>query len=83
MSTNRVSLSHSYLVFLAHLNPPKNSKVWKEITIEVLEALKHEVGLEKLKNDYSKVLSLERVDSLFGAELLEYISPQGIIVFQK
>jgi ubiquinone/menaquinone biosynthesis C-methylase UbiE len=65
------------------LNPSSNIKVWREITIEILEALRHESGLEKLRIDYSKIIPLDMIDSLLGSELLEHISPQGIIICQK
>lgn len=65
------------------VSPPSNSNIWKEITIEVMEALRHEAGLEKLRIDYSKVLSLDSINGVIGSELLGRIPPQGIIVFQK
>ena len=65
------------------LNPSNNMKVWKEITIEVMEALRHESGLEKLRIDYTKVVPLDTFDGLIGSELLGLIPPQGIIVLQK
>lgn len=64
--------------------PERGLKVWQAITIEIIEALKKEAGLEgRLELDYSRVAFLESFDETIGNDLLRLISPQEIVVFRK
>ena len=65
------------------LNPALKAKVWKGAMIDTLEELRQAAALHDLKIDYSQIKYLDLVDDLIGHELLEHISPQGVIILSK
>jgi len=71
------------ILSLWDINPSNDQNVWKVMTIEVIEGLKREVGLNKLNPNYSDINFLDIIDNLLGRKLLSLIPPQGIVLFQK
>ena len=63
--------------------PRKPEKIWKAITIEILEALQKEAGLEPVTMEKLRFPFLDLVDGLIGNELTKRIPPQGILVFVR
>jgi len=61
----------------------KDKKNWRDMTVEIIEAFKKEDHMEDLDIDYSSMSFLNTIDALMGEDLLRFMSPNQIIVFQK